>query len=246
MKIVISFFIFLSFISAENIRVATAANVSYAINELKDVFIKENPKIKVDVILGSSGKLTAQILHGAPYDIFLSANMKYPNKLKEESIAITEPIIYAKGGLVILTRKDDINLSKGIEVVKDVKRIAIANYKTAPYGKASVEALKNAKLLKIAKPKFINAENISQSVQYTITATDIGFIAKSAMFSDKMKKYKNWVEVDKNLYKPIEQGLVILKHAKDKNSAKVFYDFLLSSKAKEIFKKYGYIVEIKD
>lgn len=232
---------------AESIRVAVAANVSYAIEELKSEFLKDREDDKIDIILGSSGKLTAQILNGAPYDLFLSANMKYPNRLKSENVAITEPLIYARGGLVILTTKESLDLSKGVEIVKDVDRIAVANYKVAPYGKATVEALKNANLLKIAKPKFANAESITQSVQYTLTATDIGFIAKSAIYSDKMKKYsqegRNWVEVDSKLYTPIKQGMVILKRGENKKLAKDFYNFLLSSKAKEIFKKYGYIVD---
>ena len=236
-----------SFATSESIKIATSANVSYAISELKETFLKQNQNNRVDIILGSSGKLTAQILHLAPYDIFLSADMKYPFRLQKENLTATEPKIYAKGSLIIFTIKDNIDLSKGIAVVKDAKKIAVANHKTAPYGKASVEALKNAELFKIAKPKFINGESIAQSVQYSLIATDIGFIAKSAIFSNKMKKYnkigKNWVDVNRSLYRPIEQGVVILKRAKNSNLAKKFYEFLFSKEAKAIFQKYGYITD---
>jgi len=247
MRFLFMILLLFSFATSESIKIATSANVSYAMSELKETFLKQNPNSRVDIILGSSGKLTAQILHLAPYDIFLSADMKYPFRLQKKNLTATKPKIYAKGSLIIFTIKDNIDLSKGIAVVKDAKKIAVANYKTAPYGKASVEALKNAKLFKIAKPKFINGESIAQSVQYSLIATDIGFIAKSSIFSNKMKKYnkigKNWVDVNRSLYRPIEQGVVILKRAKENNLAKKFYEFLFSKEAKAIFKKYGYITD---
>ncbi len=90
------------------------------------------------------------------------------------------------------------------------------------------------------------AESISQTVSYAITAADIGFIAKSSMYSDKMSKYKenvNWASVDSSLYTPIDQGVVLTSMAKENLEAKAFYEFILSSKAKEIFKEYGYIVK---
>ena len=108
------------------IRVAVAANVSYAIEDLKRAFVKTHPETKVQVILGSSGKLTAQIKHGAPYQLFMSANMTYPEALYREKVAITKPVIYAEGALAYLTVKL-YDLSQGIDIVKDpkIKRIAV-------------------------------------------------------------------------------------------------------------------------
>ncbi|QKJ22959.1 molybdate ABC transporter substrate-binding protein [Poseidonibacter lekithochrous] len=230
--------------NAGTIKIAVAANVSYAINDLKKEFNKLHPNTKVRVTLGSSGKLTAQISHGAPYDLFMSANMKYPNTLYKNNIAITKPIIYAKGSLAYLSNKPK-DFSKGINLLEDksIRKIAIANPKTAPYGIASVEALKNAKIYKNIKAKLIYGESIAQTVSYTVTATDIGLIAKSSLFSPKMSHFKeniNWKEVDSSLYTPIDQGLVILKQGKENKEVKAFYDFVLSPKAKEIFKTYGY------
>ena len=230
--------------NAGTIKIAVAANVSYAINDLKKEFNKLHPNTKVRVTLGSSGKLTAQISHGAPYDLFMSANMKYPNTLYKNNIAITKPIIYAKGSLAYLSNKPK-EFSKGIKLLEDksIRKIAIANPKTAPYGIASVEALKNAKIYKNIKAKLIYGESISQTVSYTVTATDIGLIAKSSLFSPRMSQFKeniNWKEVDSSLYTPIDQGLVILKQGKENKEVKAFYDFVLSDKAKEIFKTYGY------
>ena len=236
--------LFGSFLYAQNITVALAANVSYAIDELKSTFHKKHPDADLRIIIGGSGKLKAQIQNGAPYDIFMSANMRYPEALYKEKIAITKPKIYAEGALAILSQKAR-DFSKGIAIIKDskVRRIAIANPKTAPYGKAAMEALKNAKLYALIKTKLIYGESIAQTVTYTMTAADLGFIAKSALYSPKMKdfqKEKNWIEVDAHLYTPIAQGIVILKHAKNNRAAEAFYNFIISPEAKKIFKKYGY------
>lgn len=232
---------------AGEVRAAVAANVSYAIEELKSEFAKTNPETKVDIILGSSGKLTAQIKKGAPFDLFMSANMKYPNALREDKIAITEPIVYAQGALAAFTVRD-LPLENPMELLLSdkVAKIAIANPKTAPYGKAALDAFKAAGIYEKIEKKLVFAESITQSVQYAMTATDIGFIAKSTLFSPKMDAYKegkNWVDVDSTLYIPIKQGIVLLKHGAENREAKAFYDFMLSKRAKKIFKAYGYMVD---
>ncbi len=242
--ILLAIFLTLSSLNATQIKVAVAANVSYAINSLIKEFNTQNPDVEVVVILGSSGKLTAQISHGAPYDLFMSANMKYPNKLYEKKIAKNKPVVYALGSLAILTTKN-LDLSKNLDILKDkkIKRIAIANPKTAPYGIAAFEALKNANILDEVKAKFVYGESISQTVSYTVTATDIGIIAKSSLYSSNMSQFKkdiNWFEIDNSLYTPIKQGIVILKNS---NATKAFYDFILSKKAKKIFENYGYLIK---
>jgi len=232
---------------AKSINVAVAANVSYAINELVSEFNKKNPQTEVKITLGGSGKLAAQINNGAPYDILMSANMKYPEAIYNNGLGVTKPLIYAQGSLAIFSaRKRD--FTQGINIVTDAKirRIAIANPNTAPYGAASIKALKNAKLYEKVKNKIVFAESISQAVAYSVTATDLGFIAKSSLYSTKMQRFKrglNWIEVDPKLYTPIDQGIIILKHADKNKEAKAFYDFILSKNAKEIFVKYGYLVK---
>jgi len=234
-------------LQASTINIAVAANVSYAIEDLKKEFRKEYPDTKINVILGSSGKLTAQIKNGAPYTLFMSANMKYPEALYRDKIAITKPIVYAEGSLVMFSVKKQ-DFSKGIKLLLDkkIKTVAIANPKTAPYGKVSLEALKYVKIYEEVKSKFVYGESISQTVAYTSTAADLGFVAKSALYSSKMSRYKkgvNWMEVNSSYYTPIEQGLVILKNGKNSSETKAFYDFLQSAKAKKIFKDFGYIVK---
>jgi molybdate transport system substrate-binding protein len=231
---------------ANTLNIAVAANVSYAINDLKKEFELQNKNIKLNIILGGSGKLTAKINNNAPYDIFLSANMLYPNSLYKSGYGITKPKVYAKGAIALLTSRGK-NLNKGIKSIlaKDINKIAIANPKTAPYGKATVEALKNAKLYDLVKAKFVYGESISQTVMYATKMADLGFIAKSALYSPLMSHYKkgiSWIDLDPKLYTPIKQGIVILKEGKGSSDVRSFYDFLLSESAKEIFKKFGYIL----
>ena len=231
---------------AKDITIAVAANVSYAIDELKKEFNTLYPDIKVNVILGGTGKLVAQIQHKAPFDILMGANMMYPENLYKSGDAITRPIVYAQGSLAMLSTKK-LDLSKGLELLEDasIKKIAIANPKTAPYGVATVEALKNAKVYETIKSKFVYGESISQTVTYATKATDLGFIAKSALFSPKMahfKKDSNWVELDPKLYTPIDQGIVLLKHAEKSTEASAFFTFILSKRAKVIFEQFGYLV----
>lgn len=247
MKRVLLTLLFAAALSAGEINIAVAANVSYAVEELKAEFSKTHPDTDVRVTLGSSGKLTAQIKNGAPYGLFMSANMKYPQALFEEKISITEPVVYAQGALAYLCAKP-MDFSRGIFLVNDkkVRKIAIANPKTAPYGKAAVEAMKSAGVLEKAEKKFVYAESISQTVAYAITAADVGFIAKSSLYSSKMSRYKegvNWAPVDTELYTPIRQGIVLLKEGSENPEYRAFYDFVLSDDAKTIFKKYGYIVK---
>lgn len=248
MKKMIVLFLFAAVtLVAGKINIAVAANVSYAMDELKREFYKTNPGTDVQVTLGSSGKLTAQIKKGAPYGLFMSANMRYPKALYHDKIAVTEPIVYAQGALAYLSAKPQ-DFSKGISLLRSEKidRIAIANPKAAPYGNAAVEAMKNARLYDGIKEKFVYAESISQTVAYAVTAADIGLVAKSSLYSSKMHAYKqgvNWAQVDPALYTPIKQGVVLLKYAGDKSEYKAFYEFILGEKAKIIFKKYGYIIQ---
>ena len=235
-----------SLLQAGDITVAVAANVSYAIEPLKKAFEQQHPQTKVRVILGSSGKLTAQITHGAPYDMLLSADMKYPKALYEGHITVTKPMVYAQGTLAILSTNEH-NYTQGLGLLESstIHKIAIANPKTAPYGIAAKEALEKVKLYIKLKPKFVYGESISQTLLYTMRATDIGLVAKSLLFSPKMADYKegkHWVEVDTTLYAPIDQGMVILKHAKHNSEVKDFYDFMLSAEAKQILQSYGYRV----
>ena len=238
--------LFATFSFAGTIKVAVAANVSYAIEALVKDFNKQNTNSKIEINIGSSGKLAAQIMQNAPYDIFMSADMGYPEALYSKGLAVSKPKVYANGSLALFTKRGDINVSKGLSTILDdnIKRVAVANPKTAPYGVATKQALKNAKLYDRVKQKFIYGQSIGQTLTYALTAADIGFVAKSTLLSKKLSQYKegkNWIDVPAKLYTPTKQGIVLIKRAKDSADAKAFYNYILSDRAKEIFKKFGYI-----
>jgi len=231
---------------AGTINIAVATNLTFAVPTLKKEFKKLYPKTKVKVTFGSSGKLTEQIINGAPFGLFMSANMEYPNSLYNYGIGITKPLVYAQGALALFS-KNDRSFAKGMNLLnkKHVLKIAVANPIRAPYGKAAFEAMKNGGILEDVMPKIIYAQSISETVSNAITAADIGVIAKSALYSSNMKKYKenvNWIDVDPRLYTPINQGIVILKSGKNNDEIEAFYDFILSKKVKNIFKNFGYFV----
>jgi molybdate transport system substrate-binding protein len=232
--------------AGQSLRIAVAANAQFAAKALKKDFMEQSP-FKIDLVVSSSGKLTAQIMQGAPYDIFLSADMKYPERLYKKDKALNKPQVYAYGKLVLWTM-ENMSWKKRLKVLLNhsIKTIAIANPGTAPYGVASIEALKNSGIYDAVKSKIVFGESIAQVNQYALSgAADIAFTAKSVVESPALKHKGKWIEVPERIYKPIKQGAVILKYAKKDNykAAKAFYKFLFSKKGKSILEKFGYKIK---
>jgi molybdate transport system substrate-binding protein len=231
-------------LSGQVLHVAVAANAQFVAGALKKAFEKQSPA-KIDLIVSSSGKLTAQIKHGAPYDIFLSADMKYPEALYKSGNALTKPRAYAYGKLVLWTLKKA-NQSDGLKALEkpSVRTIAIANPAMAPYGIASTEAMKKADIYGSVKKKIVYGESIAQVNHYLLSgAADIAFTAESVVESPVLKGKGKWTEVPDDLYQPIKQGAVLLKHAAKGGrlkAAKAFYQLLFSRQGRAIFHSFGY------
>lgn len=241
--IIILLFLFCFRLHAEDITVAVAANLQFVFQEISTNF-KNKTGIEVKTILGASGKLTAQILNGAPFDIFMSADNDYPQSLYKTGFTYGEPKIYTYGSLVFWTFKDvKLEEINRLLLSSDIKTIAVANPKTAPYGREAVNYLKNSKIYEKIKDKLIYGESISQVNQYISSgSSDIGITAKSIVVSPEMKNKGKWVAIDEKSYNPIAQSVVILKYGNDKNpkSSKLFFDYLFSDEVKHLFLKYGY------
>ncbi len=225
------------------ITVAVAANVKFAMEELKTEF-KKSTGVDVKTIYGASGKFCTQIKNGAPFDIFISADMSFPDSVYRWGYAKEKPKTYAYGNLVLWTLKD-FNLDKGLSVLADsgVARIAVASPKQAPYGHEAVRALKKAGLYDKVESRLVYGENISQVTQFLITGNvDFALNAKSVVLADEMAGKGRWKEVDSALYAPIAQGAVICKYGRKNNPSlsQRFYDFLYSDTARAIFLRYGY------
>ncbi len=240
MKISLILISFFTIIYAKTINLAVAANASEVIKELANNYSKSYSDIKINISVGSSGKLSAQIINGAPYDIFLSADKKYPLELKKRGFGVKDYDIYARGALVLFSTKMS-NLELNCLLSKSIKKIAIANDKTAPYGVVTKEALMSLKLYNKLRKKFIYGESIGQTIIFALKAADAAILARSQLKSSNLKKYKegkNWVDINRTLYTPTTQAMLQLQNGEEIDS---FYNFLLSKKAKEIFKKYGYL-----
>lgn len=222
----------------QKVRIATAANMQFAIDSLAKNFTLKTG-IPSQSVISSSGKLTAQITAGAPYDIFLAADMKYPKVLFEKGLTANQPKVYAKGKLILWTLKDSISPSIAYLETDKINHIAIANPETAPYGAAAMEVLKHYQLGQKLKNKLVFGESIAQTNQFIHSeAAEIGFTSLSTIKAPKLMNKGRWIEIDTNLYPPIEQGIVILKnHHKD---ADQFYDFLFTEEARNILNHFGY------
>lgn len=228
---------------AEEITIVSAANMQFALEALQGQFESDHPDVKLRMIFGSSGKLAAQIENGAPFDIFLSADMDYPQALYKKGFTLGPPKVYAYGALVLWTL-NDLDLSEGMKLLASgaIKKIALANPRTAPYGAQAVKAMKTAGLYEDLQKKLVYAESIGQVNGFISSHNaDIGFTAKSSLYGNA-KITGTWQEVDPRLYESIAQGAVILRYAGKQNlsAAQQFFEHLFSGQARDIFKKYGY------
>lgn len=226
---------------AQPLRIAVAANAQFVAEKLKAAFQKQTG-IATELVVGSSGKLTAQIEQGAPFGVFLSADIKYPQELYSKGFSTAEPKIYAYGTLVLWTLKT-IDLSKGLQVLLQpgVHTIAIGNPQTAPYGEAAVQAFTKQQLLTSLTPKLVYGESIAQVNQYLLSgAADVAFTAQSVVMDPAMAGKGKWIAVPEHLYDAIAQGVVIIKNNATAAASQQFYDFLFSAPAKAIFTAYGY------
>ncbi len=223
------------------LRIATAANMQYAMEAITEAFEKETG-FRCEVILGSSGKLFAQIREGAPYDLFLSADLKYPSTLNDLGLTVAPPKIYANGQLVLWTLSDALTPSlKGLKS-DQIEHIALANPKTAPYGRAAMEVLVANAMFDSLQKKLVYGESIAQTNQFiTSGAAAIGFTSLGTVLSSEMKGKGHWITIGKNAHNPIEQGVVLIEKKDGKHpAAELFYTFLFSPKAKEILQNFGY------
>lgn len=223
---------------AQTLRIAVAANAQFVAKKLQIEFKKETG-METELVIGSSGKFTAQIKAGAPFDVFLSADTQYPDALYQDGLTLNKPKVYAYGRLVFWSVKKTTMLPYLAEDSKE--KIAVANPKTAPYGLAAVSVLNKTGMMEMINSRLVYGESIAQVTQYMQSgAVDAAFTAKAVVLDPAMKNKGHWLDIDTKLYPPIAQSAVILKSTKNEAAAKKFYTFLYGKKARAIFKKYGY------
>ena len=226
---------------SQGLTIAVAANMQFAMEEITMAFT-EATGVPCDLIIGSSGKLTAQIVEGAPFDVLVSADMKYPESLRDQGMAANDPEVYAYGSLVLWTLNDSLDLSLAALQREEVRHIALANPKTAPYGVAAVEVLRHYGMYEALKDKLVFGESIAQTNQFiTSGAAQAGFTARSVVLSPQMQGKGQWITPDPASYRPISQGMVVIRREGGNNeSGMAFRDFVFSDRAQEILAKFGY------
>lgn len=224
------------------IRVAAASDLKFALDSIIAVFQKQHAAT-IQPIYGSSGKLFEQILNGAPFDIYLSADIRYPEELSEKGHVSSEVYPYGVGRLVLWSRKINTE-EKGIQALNDpgVKKIAIANPRHAPYGQRAQEALKHYNLFEKLEKQLVFGENISQTAQFVTTgAADIGIIALSLALSPAMKRYtSSYYLIPETSHQPLIQGGVVTNYGSGKNPVNLFFEFLKSETSVAILQQYGF------
>jgi len=224
-----------------------AADLRYAMDEVVTAFKQVHPSANIETLYGSSGKAYAQIHNGAPYDLYFSANIDYPERLLRDSHGIGEAKLYAIGRVVLWQRKGGtLDLSKGMDVLRDpaIRRLAIANPEHAPYGVAGMETLKTHGLWEKLQSKLVMGENISQTAHFAATgAADVGIIAYSLALAPEMKeKGEPFVLIDATDHNPLRQGYMITNHGAGHPLSKPFSAFVESTQGKNILKQYGFEV----
>jgi len=239
----ITLILFIMVPSGAQVSPAVAANMKFAFEEIKDQFSKKTG-YTVTPVYGSSGKLVTQIRTGAPFDIFVSADVGFADSIVASALNVDKPKIYAYGKLVLWTCKP-IDLTKGIEILTDpaIKTIAIGDLKLTVYGPAAKKYIDEQGIWKTIENKIVYGENITKVAQFIASGSaDIGFTAKSLVLADEMKGKGVWVEIDSTKYDSLPQAAVMLTYG-EKHNQKItqeLYTFLFSKEAQEILKKYGY------
>lgn len=228
--------------------VAAASDLKFAMDEVVTVFRKVRPDIAVNVTYGASGNFFGQLSNGAPFDMFFSADVNYPNQLGERGLVVEgSQFLYAEGHVVLwVPSSSALDVEKrGIKALEDpsVRKIAIANPKTAPYGRAAEAALKSLGVYDAVKDRLVFGENIAQTAQFVQSgAADVGILALSLAVAPALKAEGRYWPIPSSAHPKLEQAGVILKGAKSPEGAQAFRTFFCGPEGRTILKRYGFVL----
>jgi molybdate transport system substrate-binding protein len=224
--------------------IAAASDLVFCLEELNRAFGKAHPEIRTKATTSASGSIFAQISNGAPFDIFLSADMRYPMELIKAGLADKQSLtLYAIGHLVVWTAKEEIDVSSGVPSLAGaaIRKVAIANPEYAPYGRAAKAALAYFHLWDALQEKLVFGENIAQTTQFVETGNaDAGIVALSIVLAPSLSSQGHWIEVPEQAYPRLEQGAVITKAGTLNPASAAYIKFLGSEEARRIFDRFGF------
>jgi molybdate transport system substrate-binding protein len=232
--------------AAQDLRIAAASDLQVVLPAITTAFERDSGHT-ASLTFGSSGNFVTQIENGAPFDLFLSADIDYPRRLVEARLADPATLYeYARGRLILWTRRDSgIDLHRGVPVLVDarVRHIAIANPAHAPYGQAAVAALRHDGVLEQVQHKFILGENIAQAAQFAQSGSaEVGLLALALAMTPALKDSGAYVEVPSDAYPPIRQAVVMLTRARDRPLALRFIDALKQPASRRLLRAHGFAV----
>ena len=228
----------------KQLRIAAASDLQAALPGIVSGF-KRSTSADVTVSYGSSGNFFAQIQNGAPFDVFLSADVDYPKRLAAAGVADAATLQqYASGHLVLWARRDaKLDLSGGLPVLADarIRHVAMANPKYAPYGRAAEAALQKAKLYDTLKPKLVMGESLAQTAQLVESGNaDVGLLSRSLVLGPALTAEGTYVEIPTTLYPPIEQAAIVVKTSREPALARQFIAFLGRDEARRHLERFGF------
>lgn len=226
--------------SDARVNVAAAADLRYALDEVIAIAQQANPEVEYAVTYGSSGQFLQQIENGAPFDVYLSADLAYPQKLVEAGRA-DETFPYAVGRLVLwVPDGSPLDPAEGLDVLRDAERISIANPEHAPYGRAAVAAMERAAVYEEIRPRLVLGENVAQAAEFVTTGNaDAGIVALSLVLSDPLRDVGTWWEIPLEDFPTIEQGGALLTESA---GARALRDTITSKQGRDILARYGFIL----
>jgi molybdate transport system substrate-binding protein len=226
---------------ADVTRVAVAANFTEPAKEIAALF-KQKTGHEAVLIFGASGNFFAQIAHGAPFEVFLSADTERPKAAIESGFAVPHSLFtYATGKLVLWSRVVDVTNGEAALEAGNFSKLSIANPVAAPYGTAAVETMKALGVYEALKPKIVQGESIAQAFQFVDTRNaEVGFVALSQLHG--MTDGTRW-QVSQNLYSPIRQDAAPPKTGANSEASKAFLDFLKGPEARAVIEQFGYALE---
>ncbi len=232
--------------SAGEVRIAVAANFTSTLNEIANQFERESRHTTL-ISSGSTGKFYAQIKHGAPFDVFLSADASRPQLLEDEGLAVPgSRFTYAVGRLTLWSPDPHILKDDGPTVLTNAQfeHLAIANPKTAPYGTAAKHVLEQLGLWHQLKNRMVQGENIGQTFQFVFSHNaQLGFVALAQVLDPKINGAGSRWNVPAHLHEPLAQHAVLLTNGQRNTAAIAFLDFVKSSTARAIIERFGYELE---
>lgn len=230
--------------AAESLRIAAAADLKFAMDEIAASFRQSHPGTNVEVTYGSSGNFKTQIQQGAPFDLYFSADIAFPRELKEAGLAASDVRPYATGRIVLWSAQTDASKLTLADLTRaDFPKIAIANPRHAPYGKRAEEALRASGVWEKIEPRLVYGENIAQTAQFVQSGNaQIGIIALSLALNPELADKGGYYLIPDSLHESLVQGFIITARAAENPLARTFADSMDTIAARETMVRYGFVL----